>query len=235
MDYEEALEILQPHAEQGDAEAQYRLGTIHSYRLPQKNPEAGFRWYLRAAEQGHMRSQHQVGYSFYYGISLDGVVTRDGKKALAWYLKAAEQGYDPSQLAAADLYRNGEHVKKDMAEALRWYGRAAEQGNEVAQYILGELHERGEDVAKDEAEAAKWYRMGAEQGEPSSAMRLGSLYEDGRGVPQDDREAVRWYREAAQYDNVDPFAQRRLDYLHEQGRASKEDISFEYKRSYRSD
>ncbi len=97
---------------------------------------------------------------------------------------------------------------------------------------MGEVYGSGDGIAKDEAEAARWYRLGAERGEPYPAMHLGSLYEDGRGVPQDDAEAIRWYRIAAQYDNVDAFAQQRLDFLYQQGRATREQATFGSKSSY---
>ncbi len=229
-DFETARKILRPHAEKGDAESQYRLATMITYgRGTKKNPEKGFPWYLKAAEQGHMGAQSALGHAYYYGQE---GLPRDPKAGLAWYLKAAEQGDHRSQVRVAEILHAGEYVAKDMAEAVRWYRRAAEQGNRVAQYILGEVYGSGDGIAKDETEAARWYRLGAEQGEPYSAMRLGSLYEDGRGVPQDDAEAIRWYRVAAQYDNVDAFAQRRLDFLYQQGRATREQAAFEHKSSY---
>lgn len=229
-DFEAARKILRPHAEKGDAEAQYRLATMITYgRGTKKNPKKGFPWYQKAAEQGHMGAQSALGQAYYYGQE---GLSRDRKTGFTWYLKAAEQGDHRSQLRAAQILHAGEYVAKDMAEAVRWYRRAAEQGNNVAQYILGEVYLGGDGIAKDEAEAARWYRLGAEQGEPSSAIRLGSLYENGRGVPQDDEEAIRWYRVAAQYDNVDPFAQQRLDFLYQQGRATREQATFGSKSSY---
>ncbi len=37
---------------------------------------------------------------------------------------------------------------------------------------------------------------------------------------------------AAQYDNVDAFAQQRLDFLYQQGRATREQTAFGRKSSY---
>jgi hypothetical protein len=53
-DYAEALKEWRPLADQGDAEAQYRLGRMHEKGWgTTKDFDAALRWYRLAAEQGH--------------------------------------------------------------------------------------------------------------------------------------------------------------------------------------
>lgn len=224
--YEDALEILQSHAKKGSAEAQYWIGTMHSLgKGTNKNPEEAQRWYLLAAEQGHVKAQYSVAHLYYYSL-------RDRKKAAAWYLKAAEQGHHRAQYSLGKSYLDGEGVKQDIAQAVAWFKKAAEGGGPSAYFILGQLYEQGSQLKQDYWEAAKWYRMAADKGYPLSSMRLGWLHERGLGVDQDDREAVRRYRAAAKYGNLGRFPQSRLDALYKAGRATKADTEFGRKRWY---
>jgi hypothetical protein len=55
-------------AENGDAAAQYQLG--YCYEMGQGvavDLEAAVQWYLRAANQGHPRSQYHLGLAYAYG------------------------------------------------------------------------------------------------------------------------------------------------------------------------
>ena len=63
-------------AEQGDAEAEYRLAWIYNkgQGVPKSYTEA-FRWYRKAADQKLAEAQYDVGYSYYYGYGVDGDFT----------------------------------------------------------------------------------------------------------------------------------------------------------------
>ena len=82
-----ALRVL---AEQGNAQAQYRLGFLyrHGQGVPQDNGEA-FHWYRKAADQGNAAAEYGVGYMYSKGLS----VPQDYTEADRWRRKAAEQGY----------------------------------------------------------------------------------------------------------------------------------------------
>ena len=63
-------------------------------------------WLTKAAEQGHVESQHSVGFMHYEGQGTQ----IDYETAFHWYTKAAEQGYTPSQNNLGCLYRDGRGV-----------------------------------------------------------------------------------------------------------------------------
>jgi TPR repeat protein len=64
--YPEALKILQPVAEQGNAEAQYGLGVMHweGHGVPQNYGEA-FNWFRKAATLGRAEAQYRVGQMYF--------------------------------------------------------------------------------------------------------------------------------------------------------------------------
>src|ERR1039458_1428373 len=90
-DYQTALKLWMPLAEQGNAKAQSRIGWMNWYGTGVKPDTAEARkWYRRAAEQGDARSQFNLGLMYWWGI---GGVTQDYAEAATWYRKAADRGY----------------------------------------------------------------------------------------------------------------------------------------------
>ena len=76
-------------AEQGDAEAQFKLGNryVEGRGVPQDFAEAA-KWYRMAAEQGHATAQNNLGVMYANGEG----VPQDDVQAYAWFDIAAAQG-----------------------------------------------------------------------------------------------------------------------------------------------
>lgn len=89
-DYVTAYRIWWPAAERGNAELQFKLGTMSEWGLG-VTPDYGeaIKWYHRAAEQGHAEAQFTLG--FMYGAGQG--VRQDDVRAYAWYELAAERGH----------------------------------------------------------------------------------------------------------------------------------------------
>jgi hypothetical protein len=156
----ESVNRVRQAAEQGDANAQARLGDIYyqGQGVPQDYAEAA-RWLRQAADQGDVRAQFGLGILYYKGQG----VQQDYAEAARWYRKAADQGQADAQCYLGSLYAVGQGVTQDYAEAVRWYRKAADQGQIDAQKTLGLMYERGLGVLPDRAEAALWYRKAAGQ------------------------------------------------------------------------
>ena len=88
-DYETALREFRPLAEQGNARAQFFLGSMYEIGkgVTQDYAEAA-RWYRKGAEQGLYISQLFLAGMYEIGKG----VTQDYAEAVRWYRKAAEQG-----------------------------------------------------------------------------------------------------------------------------------------------
>ena len=76
-------------AEQGNAEAQYRLGLMYDMGedIDQDYGKA-FEWYEKSANQGLASSQSKLGSMYRYGKGVE----VNHAKASEWYWKAYEQG-----------------------------------------------------------------------------------------------------------------------------------------------
>jgi TPR repeat protein len=106
-------------ADQGHAEAQYKLGENYSYgsgiSLDRADAEAA-RWYRRAADQGHVDAQYKLGEIHVYGRG----VPRDHAEAASWYHKAADHGHGGAQSRLGFMYAIGRGVPKDEILGYAW-------------------------------------------------------------------------------------------------------------------
>jgi TPR repeat protein len=87
-----SLEQNRKLADEGNAEAQYKLGRMYEegLGLPQDSKEAA-KWYLKAAEKGNAQAQYKMGTLYTLGKG----VPKDRLEAAKWLGKAAQQGYEP--------------------------------------------------------------------------------------------------------------------------------------------
>ena len=100
----ESIQFLRAKAEQGDAEAQYSLGSAYytGSGVPESDVEA-VKWFRRAAGQGHAEAQNKMGFMHYIG---DGV-QKDYVESANWHLRAAKQGHSGSQFSLGNSLFHG--------------------------------------------------------------------------------------------------------------------------------
>jgi uncharacterized protein len=237
QDYKTAHRLWLPLAEQGNAEAQNKLGGMYleGKGVPQDYKEA-VKWYRLAAEQGNAQAQVNLGEMYYDGLG----VPKDYKEAFKWTKLAAEQGHPYAQHNLEGMYQQGQGVPQDDQDgsfdlfdgmdamekgnyktAHRIFLKLAKKGDAGVQFFLTLMYLKGEGVPQDYKEAAKWCRLAAEQGFPDAQLILGVMYRDGQGVPQDYKEAVKWYRLAAEQGNAK--AQSNLGEMYHQGQGVPQD------------
>ena len=74
-------------AEQGDANAQFKLGHLYSIGkgVPKSTSEA-IKWYREAAAQGHARAQYNLGAAYANGVG----VRSNKNTAIDWFFKAGQ-------------------------------------------------------------------------------------------------------------------------------------------------
>jgi TPR repeat protein len=118
-DYATALRLFQSLAEQGDAKAQIRLGSMygHGDGVP-KDAAESLKWLRRAAEQGDALGQTSLGINYEMGEG----VPRDYAEGVKWLRKGAEQGNVMSQFWLSFMYENGSGgVPQDYVLAYMWF------------------------------------------------------------------------------------------------------------------
>jgi len=211
-DYETAFKAFMFEADQGNAHAQFYIGSMYldGSGVPKDDAKA-LRWYLLSAEQGDADAQINLGYMYNNGE----VGPVNAPEALLWYRKAADQGRPTAQFNLGIMYEYGEGVLENDTEAVRWFRLAAEQGYVEAQYNLGVMYYFGSGVSQSYPDAMRWYRLAADQGYPSGQNNLGVMYENGEGVPLNYGEAVKWFRLAA--DQGSATAQSNLGLMYKNG------------------
>ena len=149
----EDSEKLQIAAEQGSAQAQYRLG----YRYwngdgVERDERQAADWFDRAARQGLAPAQRMLGRCYEQGRGVE----RDARQAVAWYRWAATQGDPEAQYALGVCLDKGLGTEENAAEAFAWYKNAAAQGLKKAQLALADCYEKGRGVPKNSSLAREW-------------------------------------------------------------------------------
>jgi TPR repeat protein len=228
-DYKTAFGHFKNAAEQGDAEAQYRLADCYAKaKGVERDYEKAFDWNMKSAEQGYPLARLCVGFYYEGGIG----VRRNAAEAEKWIkesfdavLKLAEQGDGEAQLYLSTCYGTGRGVERDKKKALEWNRKAAENGIEQAQKNVGLLYLMQERNAK---EAVKWLRMAAENGEQEAVLLCGLIYWGGDAyifdgavestVAPDWNEAEKWFRTALN----GPFAEEAKNALANMADARKQ-------------
>ena len=119
--FSRAMQLLSPHAQIGNAEAQYRLGIMYQNGLGTvHNSALAFRWMQEAAQQNHGLAHHGLGFMYLEGNCVD----RDDRKAADCFARGVEQGLEGSMIALAQLYEEGRGVERDRHRAQVLYQQA---------------------------------------------------------------------------------------------------------------
>ena len=131
------IDALRERAEQGDANAQSRLGVMYHFGegVPQDDAEAA-RALRERAEQGDANAQYRLG-----DIYNEGRIPQDEAEteAVRWYRLAAEQGHADAQFELGSLYRIGEGVPQDYVQAYIWLDLAASRMIDEIQGATGRV------------------------------------------------------------------------------------------------
>ena len=129
QDYAQAVSWFRKAAIQGDADAQYNLGSMYAtgQGVSQDDAQAAS-WYQKAASQGNASAQYNLGIMYENGQG----VPQDYAQAASWYQKAASQGNALAQLNLGFLYFKGLGVPQNSADAERLFKLSAAQGNQQA-------------------------------------------------------------------------------------------------------
>lgn len=114
----EDLQETRNKAEQGDAKAQYELGTHYlKGDKVEKDYKKAVKWDRKAAKQGMSKAESALGFAYMKGYGVD----KDYKEAVKWLEKAAEKGNKNAQYMLGKIYLEGsKDVKKDKKKAAHW-------------------------------------------------------------------------------------------------------------------
>jgi len=110
---------LRASAEQGDAEAQYRLASLYDNGIGVKKDDTeALKWYRQAADQGYASAQYNLGMMYYFGKG----VPKDKTTGYQWVILAADRGEKIAKDAMTELAKQipNEQIAKAQAAAQVW-------------------------------------------------------------------------------------------------------------------
>ena len=225
-DYEGALRILLPLAEQGDAKSQMTIADMYfAGNGVTRSVPAYLRWYEAAANNGNAIAMANLGV-FYYtdqqvpdqekaeywleksaatgngqSMALLAVLTLERRGDLAgyesWLHKSADAGYEDAYLNLMNGYLNGKILNKDYAKGRLWAEKSAERGFKQGDVWLGFIFQLGWGVDIDLPKSVVHFERAARAGDATAQFEFGKMTYLGLGTRMDRDAAIPWLVRAA--------------------------------------
>ena len=155
--YDERLNQLESLAKQGHAESQYLYGLAASSNIINKDNkmprEEVNHWWLKAAQNGHIEAQFQLGKNIMRGIGCK----IEKQKGVDWIVYAAQQGHAKSARKAYQLLARNNHLNNTDQPAITWLKQAADQGDADSQIDYAEYLATQDDQDSSQLILARHY------------------------------------------------------------------------------
>ncbi len=104
-----AYQLLAPLANNGNAEALWRIGMMQSHGLGMvTNQVAGVNNFKQAAKLGHNMAHHMLGVAYMMGEGVD----KDIKEAVKWFEGAVDMGLPGAAYSLSMIYTDMENNPK---------------------------------------------------------------------------------------------------------------------------
>jgi TPR repeat protein len=129
--------------------------------------EEAMRWWLLAADQGHLCAANLLATAHYNGS----VGPRDYGEAVRWWQRAARAGDADAQYRLACAYSDGRGPVRNAKLAADWWQKAAASGHTGANFELGVAAWHGRGMERSVRIAARCWRAAADAGD-RDARRL---------------------------------------------------------------
>lgn len=212
--HSEAMAILKPLADGGNADAQYFAGSaMMSGLVAGNNPvearKQGLELINKAAAQRQPDALHALSQMYFGGHG----VPKNEKKGLELLRQSVELGNPVAQYLLGKLYMEGQHVPKNRDEAIRLFKKSSDQDFPLSLNELAAAYASGPN--KNLTAAFESHRRAADLGYVSAMREVGIAYQRGAGTARSDKDAVKWLERAAEQHDTE--AQYRLGMLYRSG------------------
>jgi TPR repeat protein len=212
FDIEKSKDVYNPNV-------QYKLGSHYYHgKGVEKDLKAAFKWYKRAALQGHQKARSKLAQCYLKGEGVE----KDLEKGMNWILKNSESDkkcmskkirYNPllKKSIGNDVsdYNTREKKKGELMKEL------AELGDINAQYQTGENYLIGlKGMSEDEDKAKVWLKKAAERNHAKAQHKLFLIYSG--------QESFEWLKKAAE--SGDPQSQNTLSVFYKNGKVIEKDM-----------
>ena len=158
--FEQAKEIIEDAAINGDPEAQLWLSRFYRDSNALNQLQIGEKWLIKAANNGHPMAQYDYAWDLSAGwikAPIERII-----KMIYWFEKAGHNGIVEAYGNLSALYDNKPRDVLTEMEA------EANKGNAMAQFNMGWINARGllseGSLMQNEDVANEWFKRAAEQG-----------------------------------------------------------------------
>lgn len=160
-------------AEKGNADAEFELGTMfHTGDGIEKDVDAAFEWYEKAAKNGNRQAQFNLGMMYKNGES----VSQNIASARGWFIRASDAGDPRAALQLGTMAYTGEGTDKDFEKALAYFLRGAKADLPEAQMNAGVMYIRGEGINDQNViDGYAWLSLAKKNGNDRAASMLDTL------------------------------------------------------------
>jgi len=139
-DYSAAFPLLRDLANDGDPDAQNKLGLMYQQGLGiSKNSAEGLNWFKKAASNGSKLASYNLGVLYMYGQA----GAKDYNLAMSYFVEAGPANAGQAYNNIGVMYRSGLGVPKNLKTAIKYYKLAAEIGSSTARGNLSDLINAG--------------------------------------------------------------------------------------------
>lgn len=214
--FEEAFELYEKVAQNGDAYAKWRLayayangdGTDLDYDKAKQLLE-------EAAKEGCEEAQCDLACSKMYGWLGYEIDVEEGMKTLKTLASKSKNAYVLSRYAK-DIY-HGWNFEEDEEKAERILNKIENKDNDLYLQLMGEIYENGgEKIERNIPKAIEYYTKSFEQGRKGSAENLGNIYKNGNDdIEKDIKKAIDWYNKGVEGNSTSCMLQLARIYLSE--------------------
>ena len=199
-EFEAALEVLLPAAENGHPVAQNVVGVSYEQGMGvAQDIDTAIGWYQAAIDQGLGKAMHNLGVIYQHGRH-----GRTGRhaEARALFERAVEAGYVGSYSNLGMMLSAGLGGEADPARALELYREGEKLDDPFCINNLAHFYREGELLEQDFGHARLLYGRAAVLGLSDGFNNLGAMHDNGLGGAEDTRLAAMLYRKAMTMGNT---------------------------------
>ena len=192
--FDEAAELYQKAADEGDAYAMWRLANAYGNGDGVDWDEAkAIELLKQSAQAGCEEAKCNLAFAYMFDWSNIGKDEEKGKEMLEELIKQTNNSTVLSRYAEL-LFFGGGPYEEDQEKAMRFLKKVEDKDNPFYLYLMGAIYTSGADKIEVDAEKAiEYYTKAFENGRKYSAYRLQSIYATGYGeVKADKTKRIEW-------------------------------------------
>ena len=182
-DFIEATDLYIKAANQNYIESQFVLGQLYA----KTQPIESFKWYRKAADNGHAMAQYETANSFLSGTG----VSENPASALDYFTMAAKQDHAESTFVTGKLIYQGYGTDRNQQKGISIIMKASSLGSSAATKTLPTLSVRKFNLLD--------CLQNASEGNINSILDLGWNYFEGTNIGKNNVEAYAWFNLAAEF------------------------------------